>query len=64
MREAGNETGLVSWDQATGEPRTAADNFGFRLYSREDRHREDIQGVLLGSPDLNDGSGHPHRVYH
>ena len=64
MREAGNETGLVSWGQATGEPQTLGENFGFRLYSREDRHREDIRGVPLGSPDLNDGSGHPHRVYH
>lgn len=64
MREAGNETGLESWGQATREPRTTGEDFGFRLYSREDRHGEDIQGVQLGSPDLNDGSGHPHRVYH
>ena len=64
VREAGSETGLVSWGQATGEPQTSGEDFGFHLHSREDRHGEDSWGVPLGSPDLNNGSGHPHRVYY
>ena len=37
VREAGSETGLVSWGQATGEPQTSGEDFGCHLHSREDR---------------------------